>query len=231
MSSRVNCNVFIDFDGTIAPVDTTDLLLERFADPQWHAIEEEWKRGLIGSRECLVRQIDLVRATPAEYDDFISRIDIDPGFPEFAELCRASGHRAIVVSDGLDRTVGSVLRRAGVDLPYFANRLTWIGEDRWRLSFPHARSDCRSLSGNCKCQFADAAVGSVRIVVGDGRSDFCVAEQADLVLAKGSLARHCRKGALPHFTFTRFEEATRLLSSWVEEYAASTSTSDARRDD
>ena len=231
LSARISCHVFIDFDGTIAPVDTTDLLLERFADPSWQEIEEDWKAGRIGSRECLVRQIDLVRATPSEMDDFVSRIDIDPGFPEFVELCRANGHRATVVSDGLDRTVSSVLSRAGIDLPFFANRLTWMGEDRWRLSFPHARSDCRALSGNCKCQFSDAAVGHVRIVVGDGRSDFCVAEQADLVLAKGALARHCRAGDLPHFTFTRFEEATRLLSVWVEEYAASAGATDARRDE
>jgi 2,3-diketo-5-methylthio-1-phosphopentane phosphatase len=223
--------VFIDFDGTIAPVDTTDLLLERFADPSWQEIEEDWKAGRIGSRECLVRQIDLVRATPAEFDDFVSRIDIDPGVAEFVELCRTSGHRAVVVSDGLDRTVGSVLKRNGIDLPFFANRLTFVGDDRWRLSFPHSRSDCRSLSGNCKCQFAEAAVGSVRVVVGDGRSDFCVSEQADLVLAKGALARHCRSGGLPHFTFTRFEEATRLLTGWVEEYAASATATDARRDE
>ena len=85
-SSRLNCHVFVDFDGTIAPVDTTDLLLERFADPKWLEIEEEWKSGRIGSRECLVRQIDLVRAAPEELDDFVSRIDIDPGF---GNLCRA----------------------------------------------------------------------------------------------------------------------------------------------
>jgi hypothetical protein len=29
----VKCRVFVDFDGTIAPIDTTDLLLEHFAAP------------------------------------------------------------------------------------------------------------------------------------------------------------------------------------------------------
>lgn len=210
-------HVFVDFDGTIAPVDTTDLLLERFADERWHAIEEEWKSGKIGSRECLVRQIDLVRATPEELDDFISRIDIDPGFDAFMALCRTNGMETTVVSDGLDRTVGAVLKRHGFDVPFRANQLSFLGQDRWRLSFPFSRSDCRALSGNCKCQFADAAVGHVRIVVGDGRSDFCVAEQADLVLAKGSLARHCRTKELPHIEIASFEEATKHLAAWLEE--------------
>ncbi|MFM9940270.1 MAG: MtnX-like HAD-IB family phosphatase [Hyphomicrobiaceae bacterium] len=212
--------MFVDFDGTIAPVDTTDLLLERFADNGWHAIEEEWKSGRIGSRECLVRQIDLVRATPAEMDDFISRIDIDPGFAGFMSVCRSHGFETTVVSDGLDRTVGAVLARHGFELPFRANHLSHLGDDRWRLSFPHARSDCRALSGNCKCQFADAAVGHVRIVVGDGRSDFCVAEQADLVLAKGSLARHCRTLELPHYEIKSFTEATARLTTWLDEQAA-----------
>ena len=183
MNLGFNCHVFVDFDGTIAPVDTTDLLLERFADPGWQDIEEEWKSGKIGSRECMVRQIDLVRATPAAMDDFVSRIDIDPGFPDFVGLCRQQGYPTTVVSDGLDRTVSAVLKRAGLDLPIYANHLAWAGDDRWRLTFPNSRSDCRALSGNCKCQFAEAAVGHVRILVGDGRSDYCVAERSDLVLA------------------------------------------------
>lgn len=105
----MKCHVFVDFDGTIAPSDTTDLLLQQFADPRWQDIEEEWKAGRIGSRECLVRQIDLVRATPAEVDTFLQDIEIDPGFPEFVALCQDEGHDVTVVSDGLDRAVQTVL--------------------------------------------------------------------------------------------------------------------------
>lgn len=55
--------VFVDFDGTISLEDTTDVILERFADPEWRTVEAEWLAGRIGSRECLARQIDLVRAS------------------------------------------------------------------------------------------------------------------------------------------------------------------------
>jgi 2-hydroxy-3-keto-5-methylthiopentenyl-1-phosphate phosphatase len=216
----MKCHLFVDFDGTIAPSDTTDLLLEQFADPSWEAVEEEWKAGRIGSRECLVRQIDLVRATPSQFDTFVAGIEIDPGFQAFVDVCRAGGHDITVVSDGLDRTVDSVLARSGITLPHFANHLEWLGGDRWRLTFPHSRSDCRALSGNCKCQFSEAALGKARIVVGDGRSDFCVAGGADLVLAKGALARHCRAENLPYFAFQSFAEATDLLTRWLEDGAA-----------
>jgi 2-hydroxy-3-keto-5-methylthiopentenyl-1-phosphate phosphatase len=226
----MRCHVFVDFDGTIAALDTTDLLLEQFADPKWHDVEEDWRAGRIGSRECLVRQIDLVRATPRQMEAFVANIEIDPDFPEFADLCRSRGLATTVVSDGLDFTVGRVLAQHGLEIPYFANHLEWVGKDRWRLTFPHARSNCRPLSGNCKCQFSDAEVGKVRIVVGDGRSDFCVAEGADLVLAKSALERHCRERNLVHYAFDGFGDATRLLAAWLDERAAVGVDTEALRD-
>lgn len=219
-TTRVKCRVFVDFDGTIAPVDTTDLLLERFAAPAWREIEEEWKAGRIGSRECMVRQIDLVRATPAEMDAFIRTVDIDQGFQSFVGLFRRLGHALVVVSDGLDRTIRTVLDRNDIDVPYFANHLQWRGDDRWRLTFPHARSDCAALSGNCKCSFSEGRPSELNILVGDGRSDFCLAERADLVLAKSSLLKHCRNAGLPHIAFEDFDEATHQLAGWLEERGA-----------
>lgn len=213
----MKCRVLVDFDGTIATVDTTDLLLETFASPAWQEVEEDWKAGRIGSRECMVRQIALVRATPRALDEFVDTIEIDPAFAGFIAFCRARGLDVTVVSDGIDRTVGATLRRHGLDLPFRANHLEWLGEDRWRLTFPHARGDCRSLSGNCKCQFAVAPPETVRVVVGDGRSDFCVAGEAELVLAKGALAKHAAANGLPHFSISSFAEATPLLAAWLDD--------------
>ena len=214
--ARVKYRVFVDFDGTIAPVDTTDLLLERFAAPAWREIEDDWKAGRIGSRECLVRQIDLVRASQAEMEAFVAGIEIDAGFPEFASVCRRLGHSVTIVSDGLDRTIRAVLERYHLQLPFYANSLQWQGGNRWRLSFPYAHSDCQALSGNCKCRFIEGQPQQLRIVVGDGRSDFCVAGRADLVLAKGALLEHCRTAEIPHLAFTDFDAASLQLAGWLE---------------
>jgi len=219
-SVRVKCRLLVDFDGTIASVDTTDQLLERFAAPAWRDIEEDWKAGRIGSRECMVRQIDLVRASQAEMDAFVTGIEIDPEFAAFAELCARLGHSIAVVSDGLDRMVEVVLRRRGLDLPYYANHLEWRGDDRWRLTFPHARSDCQTLSGTCKCNFIAGTPRELSIVVGDGRSDFCIAGRADLVLAKGALLEHCIAADLPHVAFANFGDATKILAGWLESRTA-----------
>jgi 2,3-diketo-5-methylthio-1-phosphopentane phosphatase len=221
----VKCCVLVDFDGTIAPIDTTDLLLETYALPEWRLIEEDWKAGRIGSRECLVRQIDLVRATPAQMDNFINELEIDAGFSRFVNLVERLGHSLAVVSDGLDRTINNVLERNDIDVPHFANHLEWRGGDRWRLSFPHARSDCAALSGNCKCSFADGRPRELKVLVGDGRSDFCLAGRADLVLAKSGLLKHCRTNDLPHIPFENFDQATVLLAGWLAENISEPATS------
>jgi 2-hydroxy-3-keto-5-methylthiopentenyl-1-phosphate phosphatase len=131
-----------------------------------------------------------------------------------------------IVSDGFDRVVHAVLKRAAVHVPFFANTLEWQGGNRWRLALPHARSDCRSGSANCKC--AHGALGGACVVVGDGRSDFCMAVRARFVIAKGALAEFCSARGLAHASFRNFDDATLCLAEWLDlraDWAADASAS------
>jgi 2,3-diketo-5-methylthio-1-phosphopentane phosphatase len=206
--------VLVDFDGTIAPDDPTDRLLERFADPLWRVLERAWQSGQISSRECLQRQVELLRVSPAELDAAIRHVRIDPAFPAFLKSCRRAGADVKIVSDGFDRVISAALEQAELTVPFFANRLVWLGGDRWRLTFPHWQGECRVGGANCKCSHAWHGRGP-RVVIGDGRSDFCMAAGADYVIAKGALARHCLSLGRPHATFADFEEATASLSAWL----------------
>ena len=209
-------NVYVDFDGTIAPADPTDALFDRFADPAWRQIEERWQQGRLASRDCMQAQVEMLRATPAAIDAFLDTVEIDPHFPGFVRLCHRHGLRVAVVSDGLDRIVGPVLERAGLNLPFFANQLEWLGGDRWTLRFPYARPDCRVNMGNCKCGHRRPNA-TADIMVGDGRSDFCIASRCRLVLSKGALTRHCQTAGLPHRPIGDFADATRLLAAWLRQ--------------
>jgi 2,3-diketo-5-methylthio-1-phosphopentane phosphatase len=207
--------VYVDFDGTIAPSDPTDTVFDRFCDPPWREIEREWQQGLRTARDCMARQVGLLRATPEALDGLLRTLPIDPHFPGFVELCRRWRLQVVVVSDGMDRVVRRVLRAAGLDLPFFANRLEWLGGDRWRLDFPHARNDCAASLGNCKCGHGQAGGGLLRIAAGDGRSDFCLARRSDLVLAKGQLAAHCAAERIPHWPIADFSDAMAALAGWL----------------
>jgi len=207
-------NVYVDFDGTIAPDEPTDQLFERFADPAWRSIDEAWLAGRLTSWEATARKVALLRATPDEIGDFLRTMSVDPDFPAFVELCRRHGARLIVLSDGLDLVLRTVLGAAGLNLPCKANRLVWQGGNRWAAAFPHRSSGCRFRLGNCKCahRLAGAALD---VMVGDGRSDFCIAERCQLVIAKGSLLRRCQEQHLPHIAMRGFADANARFAAWL----------------
>lgn len=223
-AGRARCSALVDFDGTIAPDDPTDRILERFAQPAWRAIEAEWQAGRITSRTCMQRQAALLRATPAQLDAAIRSVRLDPGFCGFVSLSRRRGVDVTVVSDGFDRVVRRMLRRARLPVRFFANALEWRGGDRWRLTLPYQRADCRSGAANCKCAHGlhpGLDDQSRRrdlhcVVVGDGRSDFCMAMRADFVIAKGVLADFCRAEGLAYASFRNFNDATRSLAEWLD---------------
>lgn len=192
MTDRLN--ILLDFDGTISRHDTTDLILSAFADPQWHDIEREWVTGRIGSRACMHQQVALMQASPAALDRLVDGIEVDAHLPQLVDVCRDKGVALTIVSDGFDRVIARVLDRFGLRVRVVANRLVGLPQGRWGLEFPHAAPYCEA--GTCKCLSASARSGST-ILVGDGRSDFCVAEAASVVFAKAKLAEHCRLNGIP----------------------------------
>ena len=69
--------------------DPTDRLFERFADPIWRDIEDAWQAGRISSRECMRRQVALLRATPEELDEEIRNVRVHPDSVDSCTSVRA----------------------------------------------------------------------------------------------------------------------------------------------
>jgi 2,3-diketo-5-methylthio-1-phosphopentane phosphatase len=212
---RHDIHVFCDFDGTISDRDVTDALLEAFALPQWRDIEALWRAGAMGSRECMRRQVELLRCSRREMDRLLDAMAIDPAFPDFLAACREANIPVTVLSDGIDYAIRRVLHNHGLnDLPVYANRLRLRAEGGFGLDSPHADPACPAQSGTCKCALMRglARPGTEAVLVGDGSSDFCAAETAaDFVLAKDSLLRRCRALGLPHAPYATFRDVQRLL--------------------
>ncbi|AYG60912.1 MtnX-like HAD-IB family phosphatase [Rhizobium jaguaris] len=200
--------VFCDFDGTISIEDATDMVLSRFAGSEWEDIEQQWKQGLIGSAECMRRQIALVQASRADLDTLLNTVSIDPGFEDFLSYCDRSDLPVTIVSDGVDYFIRHILARHGIeDLRIVANVLTHrfaLGRDSYSLSPSPTAAGCMSGSGVCKCLVVKSA--ELQIYIGDGRSDFCVADKVDLVFAKDKLADYCDDRGIPFVGFENFAD-------------------------
>jgi 2-hydroxy-3-keto-5-methylthiopentenyl-1-phosphate phosphatase len=206
----------IDFDGTLALKDTVDTLLEKFAPAAWQDIEQDWLQERITAVECMGRQIRMVRADRNTLEEFFQSIELDASFlPFYQHVCR---HAAVViVSDGLDYPIQVATHKAGLpNIPVFANRLHFA-ESGIDISFPHLDPHCAAGNGVCKCAVArDLAqpLGGLMVLIGDGKSDICLARRADVVFAKKSLLDYCVANEIAHIPFDNFDDVLSVVRKW-----------------
>lgn len=206
----------VDFDGTLSVRDTVDTMLEKFAAPQWKNIEQQWLDGAISAVECMKQQIRLVATDHVTLENFFRSIQLDASFLPFHRFVSKFAEIAIV-SDGLDHAIMTAARHAALpEMPVFANRLHFV-PDGIDISFPHLNANCDVGNGVCKCavarDLAQAAHGPV-VLIGDGKSDACLAGRADMVFAKGSLIRHCEDYGIAFSPFQTFADVLAKVKKW-----------------
>ena len=79
--------VFFDFDNTITAFDVLDGIIERFSvNRDWIAYEEAWKKGKIGSRQCLEGQLRSIRVERPQLHAFLETVSIDASFSRLLAL-------------------------------------------------------------------------------------------------------------------------------------------------
>ena len=202
--------VAIDFDGTVTPVDITDAVIKEFAGNGWEEAEELWENGLIGSRECLERQISLIDAPLDGLLHYIDCFSIDRLFPEFIGYLKDSHIPFAIISDGFRVFAERLLKNSGLDdMPVYANALEEIN-GRLKTLYPNANEYC--YSGTCKCMVAKyLGKGLPVVLIGDGRSDFGLAEKAAHVFSKGKLSVFCESKGISYTPFNNFRDIKELL--------------------
>jgi 2,3-diketo-5-methylthio-1-phosphopentane phosphatase len=208
----------IDFDGTLSLRDSVDALLERHAPSEWLAIEAEWAQGRITAKECMRRQIRMITGNEEQLEQFFETIRLDPTFLPFLNYVQKFAQVAII-SDGIGRAIHAALEAAGFPgIPVFANHLSFLN-GTWELDFPNSDVNCAVGSGVCKCAVARDLSGTSAqpvVLIGDGRSDMCLAGHADYVFAKESLARHCEAEAIPFSEFLSFSDILASIKNWPD---------------
>lgn len=199
--------IFLDFDGTISDRDAIDAILERYASQEWLTIEEQWRRGLIGSRLCLTEQMRLVRASVCELDELLDAIQIDPGFVDLLEICAEKRVPVYIISDGFDYSINRILGRLELTERLRPKRIFASHLDPrstpWQTAFPFFKQTCYHGCATCKpavmkmLNTDDAPM----IFVGDGLSDRYAAHTANVLFAKKSLAKYCAENEIKHINY------------------------------
>src|SRR5262249_47016886 len=117
-----------------------------------------------------------------------------------------------VVSEGIEQVITHLLRRERVYVDQvWAPRLFERSSRELELRLP-ASGITLCGAALCKCAFVTTS-GSApfRVLIGDGRSDFCISRRADLVVASSKLAIHCEQNDIAFQPFAGFDAVRHLL--------------------
>lgn len=213
------CHIFCDFDGTISRQDIGWELFQRFGQHEpWNA---QMIAGILPVREYWQKMAQHL-TQPITHEllgDFLRTIPIDAGFQSLLAVARNHSIPFTIVSDGFDLYIHRFLELHGItEVEIFCNHAELTPDGGMTVSFPHATEGCDCFTATCKRNvLLRLAHPDARIIyIGDGISDHCPAEHADIVFAKGKLAAWCNANRIPHYPFSGLENVALQLSKILE---------------
>ena len=223
---------FVDFDGTITKADTTNAMTKAFAADGWQDSLRRWAGGQLSTTACAREIFRRFAVGPSELAGFLQTIPIDCTFIDFVRYVEKRRESLYILSDGYDLNISLILEKAGLAyLPYYSNHLVYTAEG-WDIETPYLsacgkcgtckKSILRSLKNDFMTDLT-APISSPEIVyIGDGLSDKCGCQEADIVFAKNHLLAYCQRQNIPCVPFSTFAD---VLASLQERDSANTDRS------
>lgn len=212
--------VFVDFDGTITKADVGNAFFRRFSGQElYDDLLRQFKAGDISAQECFRRGISAIGNLPVdEATAFVRSQEVDSSFDDFVRFCREQGLELCIVSDGLDFYIKEILSTHQVhSIPVFSNVLEFGpvvdgGTSNLHIRFPHTDAECT----RCACckrniMLTHAGDQDIIVYVGEGYSDRCPAQFADIVFAKDALQTFCQSQNISYYLYSSFRDVTARL--------------------
>ncbi len=201
----------IDFDGTLTDHDTIDWIAAHYAPDTFDRVDAAFSRGDLTVNECTVQQLAPITASEQDLIRFVlATVSPRPGLRELVDYCAGHGIEPVVVSAGFDNLITPFLQAHGVDLPVLAHTAEFT-PDGIRVRF-RERAQCDVCGEACKrAEVLALAEGRPFGFVGDGASDLCAAEVAELRFARHVLAAHLTREGLSYLPFEDLHDVRRGL--------------------
>ena len=201
--------ILSDFDGTITDKDGLYTFIETYAADGWQKIEQDWAKGKISSKECLIEEFKLVpNLSENLIENFVKTLGIDPFVTDFINNLRRKNIDFYIVSDGIDYFIDRILAKYNIKNVNIISNHAEFKNGNFEITFPNDSSECVNNAGTCKCAILKKLKNEYKkiIYIGDGVSDFCVANKADVLFAKSKLKKYCDEKSLPYNQFKTFED-------------------------
>ena len=208
--------VLIDFDDTAAAQNVAEMLLNRFGDPTWQEVRQRFRAGQLSLKEYQEVTFSNIQASRAAMQGYVKEnANLRPYFRELWLYCQEREVPMAIVSQGLDFYIEALLEQEGFSqMPVYAVETRFTPEGisyHYRFAYPGEEH-----LGNSKGLVVDRYKknGHHVVYVGDGRSDFEAAAEADLVFAHSILAEECRRQGIPFRPFSDFGDVLSALQQY-----------------
>lgn len=209
--------VYIDFDGTITTKDVGDEIFIKYGvfEP-YHSLLREGKLDI--KEYWKIQFNNLKEGTTIEtLKQYALGFEIDANFKQYLEFSKQVGLRNNVVSDGFDFYINAILSRENIkDMPVFCNYLL-EESNKYVPKYPGASESCDCTCASCKRNriINNSSSDEIIVYIGDGYSDFCAANHADIIISKKSLTKYCFENKLPHYGFKNFFDVIRIFKEII----------------
>jgi 2,3-diketo-5-methylthio-1-phosphopentane phosphatase len=204
-----------DFDGTMTGIDFYTLAVERLTPPGALRHWDDYESGAITHFEALRRIFSEIRSTPAQVEQILRDMQLDPDAPQAIDDLRRAGWEVIVASAGCAWYIERLFGRAGIEVEYHSNPGNFDENGALQMSLPSGTRYFHPGLGVDKAGIVRAALANSPVVAfaGDGRPDL---EAALLVppqrrFARGALAHHLGLQRETFRVYTQWSDVARLL--------------------
>jgi len=208
MKTLIQC----DFDGTITEKDVGFLLLDAFASGDWRQLLTEYRAGKISVDYFNMKVFAMVKADRQTLLKFVrSEMRIRAGFHELLNCCRREGFQFVIVSNGLDFYIETILGDIGIDnikvlaaQTHFSPKgieVKYIGPEGNQIQDGFKEAYIRLFLRE----------GYRVVYVGNGISDIPSAKLAHHIFATGELLAYCKQTDLNCTPFVDLNDIVRGL--------------------
>jgi 2-hydroxy-3-keto-5-methylthiopentenyl-1-phosphate phosphatase len=205
MSIAIVC----DFDGTVTISDVWDSIWDHFTGTDWRRFNEDYAKGLVTYPVVVERCAEIANFSRSEALEFVDRnMQFRDGFTEFMNRCRQYQIPFMLASGGLDFYVEHMMKPWLSHIQMECNKAVFPETGGLQIELPFYDPQYCPDCGNCKRRWVEnfQRQGYRVVAIGDGATDYCLAESADVVFARSVLKEYCLKKGVEFTPFESFHD-------------------------
>ena len=204
-----------DFDGTITIGDISFLILDRYAEGDWRSVLKDYQAGKISVGDFNNQAFAMVRQNQEILNALVKKEGIiRPGLNELVSYCDNNHIEFIIVSNGLDFYIRSLLNHNGFsNIKIIAAKTVFTPDGIDARYYNHHGEEVLSkFKESYTRQFIEQ--GYEVYYAGNGPSDILASKLAEHTFATETLLNYYQKEKLPHTPFQDLHDITAGLAQF-----------------